>query len=137
DVGRSLGGSLGQLARTGGRQLAHVRHYVGDTAVAVDAGLPFLDGDRVLGPGIGALGQNVHGGVAVAAAAGGRVIGLELVPHCLGHAQLVRFVFFRGVEGADRLVIDILHGADLGPQIGAGFIGDVAVCTLGADPLHV
>ena len=42
-----------------------------DTAVAVDTGLPFLDGDRVLGAGIGALGQNVHRLVAVAAAAGG------------------------------------------------------------------
>ena len=105
DVGRGLGRSLRQLAGTGGSQAAHVWHDVGDTAVAVDTGLALLDGDRVLGTGIGALGQNVHRLVAVAAAAGGGVVGFQLVPDRLGHTQLVGLVFLRGVEGADRLVI--------------------------------
>jgi hypothetical protein len=48
---------LRQLAGTGGGQAAHVGHDVGDAAVAVDAGLALLDGDRVLGTGVGALGQ--------------------------------------------------------------------------------
>ncbi|MNQ91197.1 hypothetical protein D3C85_1065680 [compost metagenome] len=110
---------------------------MGDTTVTVDAGLPLLDGDWVFGTGVGALGQNVHGGVAVTAAAGGGVIGLELIPDRLGHAQLVGFVFLRSVEGADRLVIDVLHGADLGPEVGGWLIGNVAVGALCADPLHV
>ena len=137
DVGRGLGRSLRQLAGTGGSQAAHVRHDVGDTAVAVDTGLTLLDGDRVLGTGIGALGQNVHRLVAVAAAAGGGVVGFQLVPDGLGHPQLVGFILFRGIQGADRLVIDILHGADLGPQVGGGVARDVAVGALGADPLGV
>lgn len=116
DAGRGLGRGGSQFTGTGGGQTAHVRHDVGDAAVAVDAGLALLDGDRVLGAGVRALGQDVHGGVAVAAAAGGGVVGLELIPDRLGHAQLVVFVFFGSVERADRLVIDVLHGADLGQR---------------------
>jgi hypothetical protein len=51
-------------------------------------------------------------------------------PRPSGHAQLVGLVFLRSVEGADRLVIDVLHGADLGPEIGGGLIGNVAVGAL-------
>ena len=93
-------------------------------AVIADAGQVVSAGQAVL--------LDVHGGVAVATATGGGVIGLELIPDRLGHAQLVGFVFLRSVEGADRLVIDILHGADLGPQIGGGITRNVAVGALGA-----
>lgn len=34
-------------------------------------------------------------------------------------------------------MIDVLHGADLGPEVGGGLIGNVAVGALCADPLHV
>ena len=98
---------LGQLGGAGLGFAAHVRQDVGHAFMAVDAGFALFDRHRVLQARLRALGGDVHGVVAVAGAAGGRVVLFQRLPDRLRHRQLVRFIFFRRIDGADHLAVDV------------------------------
>src|SRR5262249_18613183 len=112
------------------RNAAHVRQMVGDTLVAVDAGLLTAEKKALVGDGgTRRLLGDVHGlrGVAVAAFQG--IIGLESRPFVQRELQPLVEEFFARVDVAEQLAPDLLRRLHLARDLVGPVVRHVAVRT--------
>src|SRR5262245_27466671 len=110
-----------------------LRKLVRDSLVAVDAGLAFLHGGLVDRGGPLLLHREIHRreGVAVAALVG--IVRLHLLPDVLCQRFALLGEFFRRVDRAHELVVELVARLDLADHLRQPFPWNVAI---GADRAH-
>ena len=100
---------------------------VGDTFVAVDTGLAVIFRRQMLLPAGGVLQIRLHRGKTVTITAFARVATLQGIPHLPRQVQVPGLEFFACVDRTDKLMEQLVSGADFAYYFMRPILGNMAV----------